>query len=103
MAVAFHGWIPEAVDTVTSVCGERSRSFNSLSPKAPFQCTCKDVPDDFRLSRFIAGSSRFYRVTVTPPAAALLSAAKITSNVFFASLKLVSGMSSPLSRASKNA
>ena len=29
MEVAFHGWIPEAVDTVTSVCGGRSRSFNS--------------------------------------------------------------------------
>jgi hypothetical protein len=99
MAITFHGWIPEAVDTVTSVRGRSTR----WSPKAPFQCTCKDVPDGFRLSRFIAGSSRFYRVTVTPPAAALLSAAKITSNVFFASLKLVSGMSSPLSRASKNA
>ena len=33
MAVAFHGWIPEAVDTVTSVCGERSRSFNPLVPQ----------------------------------------------------------------------
>jgi hypothetical protein len=29
MALAFHGWIPEAVDTVTSVCGERSRAFNT--------------------------------------------------------------------------
>lgn len=25
-ALAFHGWIPEAVETVTSVCGERSRT-----------------------------------------------------------------------------
>ena len=38
-----------------------------------------------------------------PPCAALLSAAKITSKVFFASLKLVSGMSRPASRASKKA
>jgi hypothetical protein len=103
MAFAFHGWIPEAVDTVTSVCGERSRSFNSLVTQIAGSVHVQRLPDGFSLSRLIAGSSRFYSVTGTPPAAALLSDAKITSNVFFASLKLVSGMSSPLSRASKNA
>lgn len=28
-ALAFHGWLPEAVETVTSVCAERSRQFRT--------------------------------------------------------------------------
>ena len=52
-----------------------------------------------RGSRSIHHGSR----TGWPPWAALASAAKITSKVFLASLKLVSGMSSPRSRASKKA
>lgn len=34
-ALAFHGWLPEAVETVTSVCGARSRSFRT--PIGPFR------------------------------------------------------------------
>jgi predicted transcriptional regulator of viral defense system len=34
-ALAFHGWLPEAVETVTSVCEARSRSFRT--PIGPFR------------------------------------------------------------------
>src|SRR6185295_15367796 len=37
MALSYHGWIPEAVYTITSVCMDRSREF--ATPLGPFSFT----------------------------------------------------------------